>query len=111
MKKENQANLVPAVMTILRIIVGWHFLYEGISKLAMGNWSSYAYLMDSKWLFSGLFHSIIANPTALAITDFLNIWGLILIGLGLFLGMFTTTPYLDLLLTMGMIKIHHPTLP
>ncbi|MFC2124761.1 DoxX family protein [Bacteroidota bacterium] len=89
MKQETQQNLLPGVMTVLRILIGWHFLYEGISKLAMGNWSSYAYLMDSKWLFSGLFHSIIANPTTLAIMDFLNIWGLILIGLGLFVGMFT----------------------
>jgi len=89
MDRSHQINLQKTVLTVLRVIVGWHFLYEGISKLAMDGWSSYGYLMESKWLFSGFFHWIIANPTALAITDFINIWGLILIGLGLFLGLFT----------------------
>jgi uncharacterized membrane protein YphA (DoxX/SURF4 family) len=89
MKKIDQSNLPQIVLTFLRVLVGWHFLYEGISKLAMDNWSCSAYLMQSKWLFSGFFHWIVATPTALAIADFLNIWGLILIGLGLFLGIFT----------------------
>lgn len=87
--KNNQIGPVPLLITILRILVGWHFLYEGISKLAITGWSSSTYLMQSKWLFSGFFHWITAHPAALAVTDFLNIWGLILIGLGLFLGMFT----------------------
>lgn len=87
--KNNQIGPVPLLLTILRILVGWHFLYEGISKLAITGWSSSTYLMQSKWLFSGFFHWITAHPAALAVTDFLNIWGLILIGLGLFLGMFT----------------------
>lgn len=77
------------IFSLLRIFIGWHFLYEGISKLALPGWSSASYLMSSKWLFSGFFHQIIANPTALAVVDFLNIWGLILIGLGLFVGLFT----------------------
>jgi uncharacterized membrane protein YphA (DoxX/SURF4 family) len=77
------------IFSFLRIIIGWHFLYEGISKLASPGWSSASYLMSSKWLFSGFFHQIIANSTALSVVDFLNIWGLILIGLGLFVGLFT----------------------
>jgi len=72
--------------TALRVVIGWHFLYEGIYKLALENWSSSSYLMGSKWFLSGFFHWIIAHPTALVVTDFLNIWGLIFIGLGLFLG-------------------------
>lgn len=89
MNKNKKINPVPLFLTILRILVGWHFLYEGISKLGLPGWSSSAYLMQSKWMLSGFFHWIIAHPTALAVTDFLNIWGLILIGLGLFLGMLT----------------------
>jgi uncharacterized membrane protein YphA (DoxX/SURF4 family) len=89
MKKDNISRPTGLLMNILRILIGWHFLYEGLSKLAMDNWSSYAYLIESKWLLSGFFHWIIANPTVLAITDFLNIWGLILIGAGLFLGLLT----------------------
>ena len=44
------------ILTILRIFVGWHFLYEGIVKLFNPEWSSASYLMESKWLLSGFFH-------------------------------------------------------
>jgi uncharacterized membrane protein YphA (DoxX/SURF4 family) len=50
MKSENKFNLPRVFMTVLRAFVGWHFLYEGISKLAMDNWSSSVYLMEAKWL-------------------------------------------------------------
>jgi uncharacterized membrane protein YphA (DoxX/SURF4 family) len=82
-------KLIRLLFTVLRITIGWHFLFEGISKLAIPGWSSAPYLMESKWIFSGFFHWIVTNPTALAITDFLNIWGLVLVGTGLFLGLFT----------------------
>jgi uncharacterized membrane protein YphA (DoxX/SURF4 family) len=45
--------------------------------------------MESKWFLSGFFHWIIANPKLLQVVDWFNIWGLILIGLFLFLGLFT----------------------
>ena len=74
------------LLTALRIVIGWHFLYEGIAKAFNPNWSSALYLMESKWLFSGFFHWLISSDTSLQIVDFLNIWGLILIGTCLFLG-------------------------
>ena len=99
---------MPLVLTLLRILVGWHFLYEGISKLSIPGWSSSAYLMQSKWLLAGFFHWIIAHPTALAITDFLNIWGLILIGLGLFVGMLTRVASISGILLLLMYYIANP---
>ena len=87
MKKN--VNLTTLLLTLLRTVIGWHFLYEGLAKLANPNWSSSQYLMESKWLFSGLFHWLIGNTATLQAVDFLNIWGLILIGLLLFLGLFT----------------------
>jgi len=89
MVRINPDQVSKSIFTIMRIIVGWHFLYEGISKLMLENWSSYSYLMESKWLFSGFFHWIAARPDVLAVVDLLNIWGLILIGLFLFIGLFT----------------------
>jgi uncharacterized membrane protein YphA (DoxX/SURF4 family) len=77
------------ILTIIRIFAGWHFLYEGIVKLFNPNWSAASYLMESKWLFSGFFHWLISNPGRLGVVDFLNTWGLILIGLFLFIGLFT----------------------
>lgn len=89
MVKKSNSNILPAVLSLVRILIGWHFLYEGITKIASDNWSSYYYLAQSRWILSDFFHWIMSNPTALAITDFLNIWGLTLIGIALFLGIFT----------------------
>ena len=88
MNQTNNMKLLPGGLTLIRILVGWHFLYEGIIKIASESWSSYAYLMQSRWILSGFFQWIASHPVALAVTDFLNIWGLLLIGTGLFLGIF-----------------------
>jgi uncharacterized membrane protein YphA (DoxX/SURF4 family) len=77
------------LFTAIRILIGWHFLYEGLAKLFSPDWTSAVYLMDSQWILSGFFHSLAANDMALRIVDFLNIWVLILIGLGLFIGVLT----------------------
>ncbi len=76
-------------LVILRVFIGWHFLYEGLVKLFTPYWTSAGYLVESKWIFSSLFIGIATNPTLLKIVDFLNVWGLIAIGLGLILGCFT----------------------
>ena len=61
-------------LVILRVAVGWHFLYEGVTKLINPNWSSLGYLMDSGGVFEGLFQSMAGNPAVLNVVDFLNIW-------------------------------------
>lgn len=73
----------------LRVVIGWHFLYEGLIKILDNNWTSAGYLIESRWIFSGLFTWIAQHPTILFISDILNIWGLTLIGLGLIFGCFT----------------------
>lgn len=80
-------NYLNYLLTGLRILVGWHFLYEGIAKLFTPGWSAKMYLMGSQWIFSDLFHGMAASPGTMKVVDFLNIWGLILIGLSLFAGL------------------------
>jgi len=77
------------LLTGVRILIGWHFLYEGAAKLMSPEWSSAGFLEQSQWLLSDTFHWIASDPAALQVVDLLNVWGLILIGLGLFLGLFT----------------------
>jgi len=79
------------VLVALRLLIGWHILYEGISKLLIPNWSSMAFLQESKWILSGFSGWIISHPGVLSAVDFLNTWGLIAIGAGLILGLFTRT--------------------
>ncbi|MBI5010647.1 MAG: DoxX family protein [Bacteroidia bacterium] len=75
-------------IVLLRIVIGWHFLFEGISKLFSPAWSSADFLLLSNWIFKDFFHWIAENPGILAVADFMVIWGLIIIGLALFLGLF-----------------------
>ena len=76
-------------VTILRVVIGWHFLYEGIAKLIADGWSAGGYLSDTRGFLSGFYHWIASSPSRLEVVDFMNIWGLILIGLGLFVGLCT----------------------
>jgi len=76
------------ILTIIRAAIGWHFLYEGCIKLfADGGWSAASYLSYTKGFLSGFYHWL-ASPALIGVVDFLNIWGLILIGLALFIGIF-----------------------
>jgi len=75
-------------LLVLRIVIGWHLLYEGLTKLFAPAWSAAGFLKGSYGFLSGFFHALAANPTGMEIVNFLNVWGLILIGTGLFLGLF-----------------------
>lgn len=74
------------LITLLRVAIGWHFLYEGLSKILAGNWSSESYLLGTSGFLSPFYHSIAENPSILKLTDILNEYGLLLIGIALFLG-------------------------
>ena len=86
-KKYSNWQLIALVL--LRVLIGWHFLYEGMTKLANPNWSAANFLLESKWIFAGIFKGIAGNPSLLSIVNVLNTWGLILIGTGLIMGCLT----------------------
>lgn len=87
----NYTNGAMLALVLLRTGIGWHFLYEGLTKLLDPHWTSAGYLQNAGWLFSGAFRAIAANETALPIVDLMNIWGQIFIGLGLMAGFLTRT--------------------
>jgi len=97
-------------LVILRVAIGWHFLYEGFSKLLNPDWSSLGYLMDSKGWFEGIFLSMAGNPSLLNVLDLLNIWGLILVGAGLILGLFTRIAAIAGMVLLGFYYLSHPSL-
>lgn len=84
-----KTGLQTSMLVLLRISIGWHFLYEGLAKLTNPYWTSASYLAESKWWFSGIFHNLAASPSAVTFVDAVNEWGLTLVGLGLLLGLFT----------------------
>ena len=104
-------NTSKYLLTFLRIVVGWHLMYEGVSKLMKPDWSSEAFLSGSKWIFSGVFHKIAASPELLKVVDFLNVWGLILIGLSLILGLLVRWSSVFGAILMLFYFIAHPPIP
>jgi thiosulfate dehydrogenase [quinone] large subunit len=95
-------------LVALRWLIGWHFLYEGVVKLWNPGWTSRGYLMDSQGFFSGLFQNLAANPGALRIADFLNVWGLIFIGLALLLGAFARWAAIGGMVMLALFYLSHP---
>ena len=108
MNNENYSAWQLWSLVILRVAVGWHFLYEGITKLLNPNWSSLGYLMDSGGIFDGMFQSMAGNPSLMNIVDFLNVWGLVLIGAGLILGLFTRVATISGMILLAFYYLSHP---
>ena len=76
-------------ITLLRAGIGWHFFYEGLSKLLTPEWTATGFLADSTGFLNGFYHWMASSPALMQVVDVCNIYGLILIGLGLFFGVLT----------------------
>lgn len=106
----NYSNIQLFWLVMLRVFIGWYFLYEGLAKVLSPKWTAYGYLMDSKGLFAPLFRMIAENPDLMTIADFINIWGLTLIGLLLILGLFEKAGYIGAALLLTLYYLSHPPL-
>ena len=91
METENFTQLQRIALALLRVLIGWHFLYEGIVKLMKPSWTAASFLQSARGPLANLFHWIANSPEALRYVDLMNIWGLILIGVGLIVGCLTRT--------------------
>jgi thiosulfate dehydrogenase [quinone] large subunit len=109
-KKFHYNNKQLTLLVILRILMGWYCLYEGIAKLINPNWSAAPYLMDSGGWFADFFQSLTTNPDVLQIIDILNIWGLIAIGAGLIVGFMTRTATIAGIVLLSLYYLSHPPL-
>lgn len=82
----NSSKPFRIIFTALRMLIGWHLLYEGILKIIDPAWTSAAYLAGSTSILSGFFQWIVDSPALLTLVDALNAWGLTIIGAALILG-------------------------
>jgi thiosulfate dehydrogenase [quinone] large subunit len=95
-------------LIILRLLIGWHFLYEGLVKLFNSSWTAYPYLMDSQGFLSDFFRSIAEDPGILMVVNYVNIYGLILVGLGLIVGCFSRFASIGGILFLVLFYLSHP---
>ncbi len=80
-----ETKLDRGVIFVLRILMGWTFLYAGTWQI-WTNFDTAGFLNHVVTLHA--FFSIFAQPAVLPLTDFLVKWGHLLIGLSLISGLF-----------------------
>jgi thiosulfate dehydrogenase (quinone) large subunit len=98
-------------LVVLRITIGWHFLYEGGVKVLNPHWTSKAYLLDSGGFLKDFFVQLAGNQAVLTVSDYANAWGLTLIGLSLLLGIFTRYSSIAGIVLLLLYYLSHPAFP
>ncbi|MGL4331625.1 MAG: DoxX family membrane protein [Bacteroidales bacterium] len=86
-------------IVLLRIAVGWHFLYEGLVKFTDPSFSAESYLKGSEGMMRYIYEHYMHTPVRMFWVDTLNITALLLVGTGLFFGVaIRKSAYLGMLL-------------
>lgn len=85
-------------LLFLRVTLGLLFLYAGLTKVLDPSWSAVGYLRNAQSFQQ--FFQWFAQPDILPVTNFLNEWGLTLIGITLTLGVFVRLASLSAALLM-----------
>ncbi|NIT04543.1 DoxX family membrane protein [Candidatus Saccharibacteria bacterium] len=86
-------------LVVLRLSMGWVYLYAGLSKVLNPDWTAVGYLKAAK-TFPGLYQWF-ASAQNIDWVNFLNKWGLTLIGAALILGVAVRfASYMGALITM-----------
>ena len=68
----------------LQISLGWLMFYAGVTKILNPEWSAEGYLKGAKTFSS--FYTSLTTPSTLPIINFINEWGLTMLGLALLTG-------------------------
>jgi uncharacterized membrane protein YphA (DoxX/SURF4 family) len=107
-RSSRQQKITFALLSALRIAIGWHFLYEGLVKLFNPGWTAAGYLESATGPLAGMFQAMAGNEVLLALINILNTWGLVLIGLGLILGVFARLAQAAGIVLLLMYWLSHP---
>lgn len=99
-----------ASVTFLRILIGWHFLYEGIIKMYSPDWTSFGYLASSQGFMKPIFGAL-TSQAIMGWVDMLNIAALTFVGLALLLGIFEKLGVWVAIGLLAMYYLAHPPFP
>lgn len=96
-------------LILLRILIGWHFLYEGVIKLYNPSWTSKGYLLSASILTP--FFNWLADASRISVIDTLNIVGLIAVGVSLLVGVKVRWGCIGGVLLLLLYYLAHPPFP
>ena len=97
-------------IVLMRILIGWHFLYEGVIKLYNPDWTSFGYLATAQGPFKSIFLTLSQEPF-LVWADNLNWMALMLVGITLTLGIFEKWGARVGILLLALYYLSHPPFP
>jgi thiosulfate dehydrogenase [quinone] large subunit len=106
----DKKNKIEMSVTILRVLIGWHFLYEGIVKMYNPDWTAFGYLASAQGPFKSIF-TLMANESIIGWVDTLNMVALIVVGITLLLGIFEKIGVLIGIALLAMYYFAHPPFP
>lgn len=102
-------NVQGYALVLLRILIGWHFLYEGVIKAYNPSWTSRGYLLSAS-IFKPFF-SWLAGDSLISAIDTLNIVGLIAVGISLLIGIKVKWGCIGGMLLLLLYYMAHPPFP
>ena len=110
MSEIKKASSLRNSVVVLRILIGWHFLYEGVIKLYDPEWTSFGYLASSQGPLKQFF-LLMTDEAVINWTDGLNVAALIIVGLTLTLGLFERIGAVIGIGLLAMYYLAHPSFP
>lgn len=96
-------------LVLLRLLIGWHFLYEGVIKLYSPSWTAKGYLLSASYMES--FFGWMAGDSIIPVIDALNIGALLLVGFCLIIGFKTRWASIIGIGLLLMYYLAHPPFP
>lgn len=105
----NYNKLQLFTLVLLRVVIGWHLLYEGIVKFLQPNWSAALYLEDTQGVFKPMFETLLDNEAMLQAVSQMNQYGLVLVGLALICGAFVKIASWGAILMLLCYTMSHPS--
>ena len=109
MDKQKLTTVQGYALVLLRILIGWHFLYEGIIKAYNPSWTSKGYLLSASILKP--FFAWLAGDSLIPVIDFLNVAGLIAVGISLLIGIKVRWGCIAGILLLLLYYLAHPPFP
>lgn len=109
MNSPKLTNVQAYTLVLLRILIGWHFLYEGVIKAYNPSWTSRGYLLSASILKP--FFTWLAGDSLISVIDTMNIAGLIAVGISLLIGIKVRWGCVGGILLLMLYYLAHPPFP
>jgi thiosulfate dehydrogenase (quinone) large subunit len=106
MDRDNLTGSQKTALVLLRLLIGWHFLYEGVIKLYNPSWTAKGYLLSAEFL-KPVF-ALMAKENVIGAIDTLNISLLIIVGVLLIAGFKTSWASIGGMLLLALYYLAHP---